>query len=157
MSPGWLRYCGASGVELFPELQRHSPSSLDYGPHPLPGMCGPRRPPVPPPEAATSFSTRRRLAVRRPQFAPGGYEDTRRAPMLDRVERAVALTGPPLVVTSDPLLTEQLQRLCAATATTPDVVTEAGNARGGWRQAACVLVGDDLAGRGGGTRSAAAG
>ncbi len=66
--------------------------------------------------------------------------------MLDRVERAVALTGPPLVVTSDPLLIEQLQRLCAATATTPDVVTEAGDARGGWRRAACVLVGDDLAG-----------
>lgn len=66
--------------------------------------------------------------------------------MLNRVERAVALTGPPLVVTSDPMLTEQLQRLCAAAAVTPDVVSLPGDARGGWRRAACILVGDDLSG-----------
>lgn len=66
--------------------------------------------------------------------------------MLDRVERAVPFTGPPLVATGDPVLTEQLQRLCAAAAVTPHVVSLAGDTRVHWRQAACILVGDDLAG-----------
>lgn len=66
--------------------------------------------------------------------------------MLDRVERVITLASPPLVVTSDPLLAEQLQRLCAAAGVAPDMISVAAEARGRWRGAACVLVGDDLAG-----------
>lgn len=62
------------------------------------------------------------------------------------MERAVTLTGPPLIVTRDPVLTEQLLRLCAAAAVTPQVVSEADGAPRGWRGAACVLIGEDLAG-----------
>lgn len=65
--------------------------------------------------------------------------------MLDTMERVVTLSGPPLIVTRDLSRAEQLLRLCAAAAVTPDVVNQARDARRGWRQAACVLVGDDIA------------
>lgn len=66
--------------------------------------------------------------------------------MLDSMERVRTPTGPPLIVTRDPVLTEQLLRLCAAAAVTPEVVSDVRDARRGWRHAACVLVGDDLSG-----------
>lgn len=66
--------------------------------------------------------------------------------MLDAMQRAGTATGPPLIVTRDPALTEQLLRLCAAAAVTPEVVNAARDARRGWVQAACVVVGDDIAG-----------
>lgn len=53
--------------------------------------------------------------------------------------------GTPLVVTRDPVLTDQLLRLCAAAGITPELVGDGKGARVGWRRAACVVVGDDLA------------
>jgi secretion/DNA translocation related CpaE-like protein len=51
----------------------------------------------------------------------------------------------PLLVTRDLDLREQLLRLCAAAAVTPDVQGDVGLARRGWLAAACVLVGADCA------------
>lgn len=62
------------------------------------------------------------------------------------MERVAALSGPPLVVTADPVLTEQLLRVCAAAGVTPELVRDASDSRTGWWRAAGVLVGDDLAG-----------
>jgi secretion/DNA translocation related CpaE-like protein len=54
-------------------------------------------------------------------------------------------TSGPLVVTTDVALREELIRLCAAAAVTPDVVDESGLAQRDWLQASCVLVGADCA------------
>jgi secretion/DNA translocation related CpaE-like protein len=51
----------------------------------------------------------------------------------------------PLVVTRDADLREELLRLCAAAAVTPDLVDQAGLAQRDWLEAACVLVGADCA------------
>lgn len=55
------------------------------------------------------------------------------------------LTGPPLIVTADADLLDELLRLCAAAAVTPEVVDDPGAARRLWWQAAAVLVGSDRA------------
>ena len=52
----------------------------------------------------------------------------------------------PLVVTRDVELRDELLRLCAAAAVTPDVVDDAALARRDWLVASCVLVGADCAG-----------
>jgi secretion/DNA translocation related CpaE-like protein len=52
----------------------------------------------------------------------------------------------PLVVTRDGELRDELLRLCAAAAVTPDVVGDAALARRDWLVASCVLVGADCAG-----------
>ncbi len=123
------------------------PSSLDNGPRPLP------------PRGCQAPGDLRYPHRRSPPFlhrsssgpAPSTVLGTQRrsgwlAPMLDAMQRAGTPTGPPLIVTRDPALTEQLLRLCAAAAVTPEVVSEARDARRGWARAACALVGDDLAG-----------
>jgi secretion/DNA translocation related CpaE-like protein len=51
----------------------------------------------------------------------------------------------PLVITTDPDLREELERLCAAAGLAPDVVARPGDGRGRWTHAACVVVGDDAA------------
>ena len=51
----------------------------------------------------------------------------------------------PLLVTRDPELRDELLRLCAAAAVTPDVVDDVGLARRDWLVAPCVLVGADCA------------
>lgn len=51
----------------------------------------------------------------------------------------------PLIVTRDPLLTEELLRLAAAAGVVPEVVVDAGSALRSWRSASLVLVGVDLA------------
>jgi secretion/DNA translocation related CpaE-like protein len=51
----------------------------------------------------------------------------------------------PLLVTRDPELRDELLRLCAAAAVTPDVVDDIGLARRDWLVAPCVLVGADCA------------
>jgi secretion/DNA translocation related CpaE-like protein len=57
---------------------------------------------------------------------------------------SIGVSGP-LVVTRDDALREELLRLCAAAAVTPDVVDQAGLAQRDWLEAACVLVGADCA------------
>ncbi len=57
---------------------------------------------------------------------------------------SVAATGP-LVVTRDTGLRDQVLRLCAAAAVTPDVTGEPRLARRNWVAAVCVLVGADCA------------
>lgn len=52
----------------------------------------------------------------------------------------------PLVITRDPLLTEELVRLCAAAGLSPQVVTEPMGALSAWRDSCVVLVGLDLIG-----------
>src|SRR6266540_5502504 len=52
----------------------------------------------------------------------------------------------PLLVTADPLLLDDLLRLCAAAAVEPDVAADVGGARRSWPLAPLVLVGTDLAG-----------
>lgn len=49
----------------------------------------------------------------------------------------------PLVVTRDRALREDVLRLCAAAAVTPEVVDEPRHARRGWSTAGCVLLGAD--------------
>jgi secretion/DNA translocation related CpaE-like protein len=51
----------------------------------------------------------------------------------------------PLLLTRDPELRDELLRLCAAAAVTPDVVGDVGLARRDWLVAPCVLVGADCA------------
>lgn len=51
----------------------------------------------------------------------------------------------PLVITSDLELREELERLCAAAGLAPDVVSSPGEGRSRWVQAACVVIGDDVA------------
>lgn len=55
--------------------------------------------------------------------------------------------GPPLVITADSHLGEELLRLCAAAGVPPDRATagDAAAVRQSWRQASAVLVGDDQA------------
>jgi secretion/DNA translocation related CpaE-like protein len=60
---------------------------------------------------------------------------------------ATAVPARPLIVTCDPELRDELLRLCAAAAVTPDVVSDAGLARRDWLVASCVLVGADCAGQ----------
>lgn len=55
----------------------------------------------------------------------------------------VASPPRPLVVTSDPLLLDEVLRLAAAAGTTPEVVADAGAARRSWSAAPVVLVGAD--------------
>lgn len=51
----------------------------------------------------------------------------------------------PLLVTSDPLLLEVLERLCAAAGVQAEIGVEASGALGAWDSAALLVVGDDLA------------
>lgn len=52
----------------------------------------------------------------------------------------------PLVVTRDDQLREEILRLCAAAALSPDVLAEPDQVRRSWSTASCVLVGADCAG-----------
>jgi len=47
------------------------------------------------------------------------------------------------VITKDPDLREEIERLCAAAGLTPDVVAHPADGRGRWAAAVCILVGDD--------------
>ncbi|UYM03365.1 septum site-determining protein Ssd [Solicola gregarius] len=47
----------------------------------------------------------------------------------------------PLVVTSDPAMLDELLRLCAAAGVTPEVASDAAQARRSWSSAPCVVVG----------------
>lgn len=51
----------------------------------------------------------------------------------------------PLLATSDPLLLEALERLCAAVEVRPEVAVEVSGALGAWDSPALLVVGDDLA------------
>lgn len=51
----------------------------------------------------------------------------------------------PLVVTADPALRDELQRLAAAAGVTPDLAADPGHALRSWARAPVVLVGGDLA------------
>ncbi len=53
--------------------------------------------------------------------------------------------APPLIVSADPALTDELGRLAAAAGVVPEVVTDAAGALRGWSAAPLVLVGADLA------------
>jgi secretion/DNA translocation related CpaE-like protein len=72
--------------------------------------------------------------------------------MVPHVRRAtadratVAFMSPPLFVTSDDVLLEELSRLAAAAGTTPEVARDVAAALRGWSRASLVLVGYDLAG-----------
>lgn len=66
--------------------------------------------------------------------------------MLAAMETVPATATPrPLIVTADEVLLDELLRLCAAAAVSPEVVPEAERARRAWSQAPCVLVGADSA------------
>jgi len=54
-------------------------------------------------------------------------------------------SSPPLIVSDDFLLVEELLRLCAAASVTPEVLRTPSQARRAWAAAPCVLVGADLA------------
>ena len=63
----------------------------------------------------------------------------------DGVERqADPMTGP-VVVTRDDDLRADLQRLCAAAAVVPEMITDPTRLRRPWARASCVMVGDDCA------------
>ena len=51
----------------------------------------------------------------------------------------------PLVLTADPRLRDEIERLCAAAGLAPVVVAEPTDARHRWSSADCVLAGDDVA------------
>lgn len=51
----------------------------------------------------------------------------------------------PLVLTADPRLRDEIERLCAAAGLAPFVVAEPTNARHRWSNADCVVAGDDVA------------
>jgi hypothetical protein len=50
----------------------------------------------------------------------------------------------PLVVTADPLLLDDLLRVCAAAGVEPEVAADVGAARRSWPSASLVLVGTDI-------------
>jgi secretion/DNA translocation related CpaE-like protein len=56
------------------------------------------------------------------------------------------LPAGPLILTRDAELADELQRLCAAAAVTPILVSEPEQARRPWSSSACVLMGEDCAG-----------
>ncbi|MFI1952875.1 septum site-determining protein Ssd [Streptomyces xinghaiensis] len=60
----------------------------------------------------------------------------------DRLESAVTGAGPPLVVTEDAELLDELLRLCAAAGAEPEVCHGVPD-RGSWERAPLVIVGDD--------------
>lgn len=53
--------------------------------------------------------------------------------------------GPPVILTSDPTLRADLERLCAAAGVVPEVYADPDAARRRWAGAGCVVVGADLA------------
>lgn len=59
--------------------------------------------------------------------------------------QAAERVGPLLVITEDPDLTEQLQRLSAAAGVSPEIAVGPAAARRSWRRAAGILVGADAA------------
>ena len=62
-----------------------------------------------------------------------------------RDPRAAGDPAPPQVVTADPALRDELQRLAAAAGVAPTVVSDPGAALRSWARAPVVLVGGDLA------------
>ncbi|SDS70469.1 helicase/secretion neighborhood CpaE-like protein [Nocardioides scoriae] len=85
------------------------------------------------------------MSRRRARPAGDPSSDPTRDPVRERAERGHAEARAPVLVSDDPLLVAEVQRLCAAAGVVPRVVPDAVGALRAWAAAPVVLVGDDAA------------
>lgn len=131
--------------------QRQIPPSLDLGSIPPPGVD----PPQPPartggcPVSAFGHSIVFHSdgePLRLSTDAPSGRVESPEGANAGAMSTlSIGLPGPPLLVSDDEGLVDELLGLCAAAAVTPDVVRSSSRIRRPWSKASCVLVGADLA------------
>src|SRR4051794_38356752 len=106
------------------------------------------RPQIRPPPVATARAGPPLTAYSLPYVAGEAAVDTSRWVPGEPVPRGAAEDGAqrsrPLLVTADPVLLDDLLRLCGAAGAQPQVAADAGSARRRWTGPAMVVVGADL-------------